>query len=109
MIFFKRRFGDLIERQLDLFELDNAGLFERIADAEADYRSARQGEAEERFGDLQELITEGTDDLIELRDTYALTLDEETGEEYTAAFDFAVLRRFPQFALELQDEEDVDD
>ena len=106
MIFFKRRFGDLIERQLDLFAGDNAELFERIADAEADYRAAGSGEAEERFGELQELLEEGTDDLIELRDAYSQTLDDETSEEYVAAFDFAVLRRFPQFALELQDEED---
>jgi len=106
VIFFKRRFGDLIERQLDLFEQDNHDLFERVADAEADYRAAARDEAEERFGDLQELLTEGTEALIELRDTYAQTLDEETSEEYAAAFDFAVLRRFPQFALELQEEED---
>jgi hypothetical protein len=106
VIFFKRRFGDLIERQLDLFEQDNDDLFERLADAEADYRAAAQGEAEERFGDLQELLTEGTDALIELRDTYAQTLDDETSEEYVAAFDLAVLRRFPQFALELQEEDD---
>lgn len=105
MIFFKRRFGDLIERQLDLFQSDNDDLFERIADAEAEYRAAGSGEAEERFGELQELLEEGTDGLIELRDAYSLTLDEETSEEYVAAFDFAVLRRFPQFALELQDEE----
>ncbi len=109
MIFFKRRFGDLIERQLDLFEQDYAELFERVADAEADYRSAARGEAEERFGDLQELLTEGTDGLIELRDTYVQTLDEETAEEYVAAFDFAALRRFPQFAVELQDEDDEDE
>jgi hypothetical protein len=109
VIFFKRRFGDLIERQLDLFEQDNGELFERVADAEADYRSAGRGEAEERFSDLQELLTEGTDGLIELRDTYAQTLDEETSEEYVAAFDLAALRRFPQFGLELQDEEEEDD
>ena len=106
MIFFKRRFGDLIERQLDLFEQDNDDLFERVADAEADYRAAARDEAEERFGDLQELLTEGIDTLIELRDTYSQTLDEETSEEYAAAFDFAVLRRFPQFAHELAEEED---
>lgn len=106
MTIFKRRFGELIERQLALFEQDNAELFERVADAEADYRTARRDQAEERFGDLQELLAEGTDELIELRDTYAETLDEETSEEYVAAFDFAVLRRFPQFALELKDEDD---
>jgi hypothetical protein len=103
-VIFKRRFGELIDRQLDLFEQDNAELFDRIEDAEADYRASSREEAEERFGELQELLAEGTELLIELRDSYAETLDDETVEEYAAAFDFSVLRRFPQFALELEDE-----
>jgi hypothetical protein len=107
-VIFKRRFGELIDRQLDLFEQDNAELFERVDDAEADYRAAARDEAEERFGDLQEVLAEGTELLIEVRDTYSETLDEETVEEYVAAFDFAVLRRFPQFALELEEEQEDD-
>lgn len=106
---FKRRFGELIDRQLDLFEQDNAELFDRVDDAEADYRAAARDEAEERFGDLQEVLAEGTELLIEVRDTYSETLDDETVEEYVAAFDFAVLRRFPQFALELEEEQEEDD
>ena len=105
---FKRRFGELIDRQLDLFEQDNAELFERVDDAEADYRAAARDEAEERFGDLQEVLAEGTELLIEVRDSYSETLDDETVEEYVAAFDFAVLRRFPQFALELEEEQEDD-
>jgi hypothetical protein len=108
-VIFKRRFGELIDRQLDLFEQDNAELFERVDDAEADYRAAARDEAEERFGDLQEVLAEGTELLIEVRDTYSETLDDETVEEYVAAFDFAVLRRFPQFALELEEESEEDD
>jgi hypothetical protein len=103
-VIFKRRFGELIDRQLDLFEQDNAELFDRIEDAEADYRASSREEAEERFGELQELLAEGTELLIEVRDSYAETLDDETVEEYAASFDFSVLRRFPQFALELEDE-----
>ena len=105
---FKRRFGELIERQLDLFEQDNPDLLERVADAEADYRAASRGEAEERFGDLQDVFTEGTDALVAVREAYAETLDAEVAAEYEAAFDFAVLRRFPQFALELAEEDDDD-
>ena len=105
---FKRRFGELIDRQLDLFEQDNAELFDRVDDAEADYRAAAREEAEERFGDLQEVLAEGTELLIEVRDSYSETLDDETVEEYVAAFDLAVLRRFPQFALELEEEQEDD-
>lgn len=104
---FKRRFGELIDRQLDLFEQDNPDLFERVEDAEADYRTAAREEAEERFGDLQETLAEGTETLVGLRNTYAETLDDEAAEEYAAAFDFAVLRRFPQFALELEEDDDA--
>ena len=50
---FRRRFGELIDRQLDLFEQDNADLFERLEDAEDEYRRAGRADAEERFGDLQ--------------------------------------------------------
>jgi isocitrate dehydrogenase kinase/phosphatase len=108
-VIFKRRFGDLIDRQLDLFEQDNAELLQRAGDAEDDYRAAGRGEAEERFGDLQDVLLEGTDILIELRDHYAATLDDDAAEEYAVAFNFAVLRRFPQFALELEDEEEAED
>ena len=103
---FRRRFGELIDRQLDLFEQDNADLFERVEDAEDEYRRAGREESEERFGDLQELLAEGGETLAGLRDTYAETLDDTAAVEYAGAFDFAVLRRFPQFALELDDEDD---
>jgi isocitrate dehydrogenase kinase/phosphatase len=105
-VIFKRRFGDLIDRQLDLFEQDNAELLQRISDAEDDYRAAGRGEAEERFGDLQDALLEGTEILIELRDNYAASLDDNAADEYAVAFNFGVLRRFPQFALELEDEEE---
>jgi hypothetical protein len=107
-VIFKRRFGELIDRQLDLFAQDNAELFERAADAEADYRAATRDEAEERFADLQDVLGEGTEALVALRDAYTETLEADTAAEYAAAFDFAVLRRFPQFALELQEEDEED-
>jgi hypothetical protein len=108
-VIFKRRFGDLIDRQLDLFAQDNAELLQRVSDAEDDYRAAGRGEAEKRFGDLQDVLLEGTEILIELRDNYAATLDEEAAEEYAAAFNFAVVHRFPEFALELEEEEEDED
>jgi len=107
-VIFKRRFGELIDRQLDLFEQDNAELFDRVEDAEDEYRRAGRGDAEERFGDLQDVLSEGTDALVALRDAYAESLEDDVAAEYVGAFDFAVLRRFPQFALELQDEPEED-
>ena len=103
---FRRRFGELIDRQLDLFEQDNEDLLERAADAEDEYRRAGRDESEEKFGEYQDVLAEGTDLLVALRDTYAETMDERAASEYAAAFDFAVVRRFPQFALELEPEEE---
>ena len=103
---FRRRFGELIDRQFDLFEQDNTDLFERLEDAEDEYRRAGREESEERFGDLQELLAEGGETLAELRDTYAETLDEKAAEEYAGAFALAARRRFPQFAAELDDEDE---
>ena len=81
----RRRFGELIDRQLDLFEQDNADLFERLEDAEDEYRRAARADAEERFGDLQELLAEGGETLVGLRDTYAETLDDKAADEYAGA------------------------
>ena len=100
----RRRFADLIERQLDLFEQDNGDLLRQIDDAEEAYDAAGSDEAEERFGDLADLVEEGTEILVEIRDTYAGTLEEPAAGEYSAAFNFAVFRRMPRFALELEDE-----
>lgn len=105
---FRRRFGDLIERQLSLFATDHADLLERIAQASEAYDDAPRGEAEERFSDYQDLLAEGTELLAELRDNYAETLDDDAAEEYREAFNFAVLGRFGDLALELEEEPDDD-
>ena len=102
---FRKRFGDLIERQLDLFAEDNAELLEQIEEAEQAYDDAARDEAEERFGEYSDLVLQGTEALADIRDSYAQTLDEAAAEEYEAAFNFAVLRRFPPFALEIEEEE----
>lgn len=101
---FRRRFGDLIDRQLTMFASDHADLLERIVAASEAYDEAPREDAEERFADYQDLLQEGTELLIELRDSYAETLGDDTAPEYEEAFNFAVLRRFGDLALELEDE-----
>ena len=98
----KGRFGDLIGRQLDLFERENADLIADCEAAERAYDQAERDEAEERYGDYLDLVETGTELLAGLRDSFALTLDEETAEEYEAEFNHAVLRRLPRFALEIE-------
>lgn len=93
----------MISRQLDLFVRDNLDLIEACDTAERAYDRAERDEAEERFGDYQELVEDGTEILAELRDNFASTLDEASAEEYEAAFNRAVEKRLPRFGLEIED------
>jgi hypothetical protein len=95
------RFVDLVERQLELFERERAGL---IGDAEAalrTYDEAPREEAEERYGDYLDLVETATAELTDMREAYATTLDDETADAYRIAFNDLVRRRLPRFGLEL--------
>ena len=98
----KRRFDDVISRQLDLFVRDHLELLESCDDAERAYDRAAREEAEECYGDYQDLVETGTEILADLRDHFASTLDEEAAEEYEAAFNRAVTKRLPRFGLEIE-------
>ena len=99
----RARFAELIERQLDLFQRENRGLIEDCIAAERSYTRADRDEAEERYGDYVDLVETGTEVLADLRDNYASTLDDDAADEYAAAFNRAVLKRFRRFALEIED------
>ena len=95
------RFADLIQRQLTLFRTDFGDLIDACAAAERAYDRAGREEAEERYAEYLELVEEGTDALVEIRDTYASTLEEDAADEYVLRFDHEVGRRLPRFALGL--------
>jgi hypothetical protein len=99
----RARFADVIDRQLDLFEREHRGLIDDCIAAEQSYNRAERDEAEERYGDYVDLVETGTELLADLRDNFATTLDDDTAEEYSAAFNQAVLKRFRRFALEIED------
>ncbi len=96
-----RRFVDLVERQLDLFAAEQAGLIADVEAALGAYDHAPRGEAEERYGDFLDLVETGTDELIDLRENYAVSLDGDAAEEYRGVFNDVVRRRLPRFGLEL--------
>ena len=98
----KRRFGDVISRQLDLFVRDHLELLEACDEAERAYDRAERDEAEERYGDYQDLVETGTEILADIRDHFASTLDDERAEEYEDAFNRAVTKRLPRFGLEIE-------
>ena len=95
------RFVDLVERQVGLFAAENEGLIRDMEAALAAYNRAPRDEAEERYGDYLDLVETGTDALVELRDNFAATLDEDSYEEYHEVFNRTVRKRLPRFGLEL--------
>ena len=100
----RRRFADLIARQLALFEEENAGLVADCAAAERAYDAAPRDEAEERYGDYLDLVATGTEILAGMRDHYARdSLADDASADYERAFNRAAAKRFPRFALELED------
>ena len=95
------RFTDLVDRQLDLFEQDEAELIRHTEAALASYNRAPRDEAEERYGDYVDRVDLAAEALAELRNTYARTLEEDEAEEYEAVFEKAAAKRFPRLGSAL--------
>jgi hypothetical protein len=102
-MFRRSRFHDVIERQLDLFAREQAELIHDCAVAERAYDRADRDEAEELYGDYLDLVETGTELLAALRDNFAATLDTDHAEKYEVAFNRAVLKRLPRFAVAIED------
>jgi hypothetical protein len=101
VIFGRKRFGELIERQLGFFLEDDADLLQDVDDALEKYNRADKSEAEELYGDYQLAIEAATDRLAELRDTYGRTLDDP--ETYEREFNAEVVRRWPPLGLTIEE------
>jgi len=102
MTFRRSRFADVIARQLDVFAEDEAhGLLEEVRESKAKYDRADRDEAEEVYGDYVDVIEAATEALSDMRWRYAATLDEASAEEYEAAFNRAVQKRWPPLGLEI--------
>jgi len=102
VIFRRRRFRELIERQLDLFAAET-DLLDDAAVADAAWTGADADESEELYGDYQLVVDAIGERLHDIRETYVATLDETTAEEYRAAFDRAARKRFGRYATFLED------
>jgi hypothetical protein len=100
---FRRRFADIVDRQLDLFEEEYADLITEADEAEAAYDAADRDNSEELFGDYMDVVESGAEVLADLRDHYASTLEGEVADEYRDSFNRGVLKRYPRFALEIED------
>jgi hypothetical protein len=102
-MFRRRRFADVIARQLDVFEEDEAdGLLDEVREMKRRYDEAEREGAEEAYGDYTDVVEAATEALADMRDRFARTLDDETAEEYERAFNRAVKKRWPPFGLEIE-------
>jgi hypothetical protein len=102
-VIFRRRFVDLVARQLDVFAEDEAdGLFEEVREKKELYDRADRSEAEEMYGDYTDVVEAATEALADMRDRFARTLEEDTAEEYERVFNRAVKKRWPHFGLEIE-------
>ena len=102
MIFRKRRFADVIARQLDVFaEHEANNIFAEVSDRKALYDRADRDDAEEMYGDYMDAVETATEALADMRDRFARTLDVDAALEYEAEFNRAVKKRWPSFGLEI--------
>jgi hypothetical protein len=97
------RFDDLVRTQLDLFAEDEAELLEEAQEADEAQTQADRDEAEELYGDYQLVVDAIGDRLLDIRETYAATLDEDAADAYRAAFNRGASRRFRRYAALLSD------
>jgi hypothetical protein len=105
VIFRRGRFRELVGRQLDLFEEDQAALLAEARTADAGWTHATADESEERYGDYQLVVDAVAELLHDARETYAATLDDATVPEYRAAFGREARRRLPRFASLLEEDD----
>ena len=101
-MFRRARFGELIDRQLDLFERDHRFVIEEVNERLEAYNRADRDEAEELYGDYVDAVETGTEILADMRDEFAMTLEEGIDTQYEREFNRAVLKRLPPFALEIE-------
>jgi hypothetical protein len=94
----RRRFHDVVRRQLDIFAEDEAELLAEAAGADAAWTKASREESEELFGDYQLVVDAIGEHLYDVREAYAATLAEDVADPYRAAFNQAALKRFRRLA-----------
>ena len=99
----RARFGDLVQRQLELFAADESELLRQAETADAAWTGGPKEESEERFGEYQLVVDAVAERLYDVREHYASTLDDEAAGEYRAAFNRAATKRFRRFAALLEE------
>jgi len=100
----RRRFHELVERQLDLFTDDEAQLLDEAREADSAWTNAGADDSEELYGDYQLVVDAIGERLHDIRETYAASLDERAADDYRATFNRAAGKRLRRFSGLLEDE-----
>jgi hypothetical protein len=101
----RKRFADVVRRQLDLFEEDTSAHRTEADEADAAWTHAGREDSEELFGDYQLVVDELAERLLDLREGYATTLDDEAADEYRKSFNRTATNRFRAYAALLLDDQ----
>jgi hypothetical protein len=104
----RSKFGDLIQRQLAMFDTEHRALLMRLEQARVAYSRAGSDDAEELYGTYMDLIEEAEDELLELRDHFALSMSPGDRERYRREFARAAQRRLPSLAARRDYERTMD-
>jgi len=92
---FRRRFSDVVKRQLDVFAIDeSSGLLAEVHEMKRKYDRAERHSAEEAYGDYMDVVDAVKDALADMRNRFAQTLEGDAVEEYETAFERAATRRW---------------
>jgi len=93
-VILRRRFVDVVARQLDLFASDDRVLLVDVEESKETYDRAPRDEAEDAYGDFVDAVDAVRDALAEMRDRFAATLDADAAEEYGLQLERAARRRW---------------
>jgi hypothetical protein len=99
-VFGRSRYAKVVDAQLDLFVRDQRGVIEEAQQRLELYNRSDRSDAEELYGDYVDAVETGTEILADMRDHYSATLDDS--DEYVSAFNRAVVRRLPEFGVEIE-------
>ena len=91
-------FDELVARQLALFAEDEADLLQEAVEAEEAWVRSGRDTAEEAYGDYQLVVDAIADRLLDVRESYAATLDEDSADAYRRAFAAGAAHRFRRYA-----------
>ena len=98
-------FDALGERQLTLIAEDESDLLDEAEDAEEAWVRTGRDSAEEAYGDYQLVVDAIADRLLDVRESYAATLDDNA-DTYRRAFASGAARRFRRYASLVADLEE---